>query len=161
MAKDFNLADDMMIRIERAQEALSGAREAIDDASDVLRDARYNVRFSQRQEHKAQWAREVQQRDRLLALGLDCLAALSRYLGERQTAEYLRATPIPWQAAPSQAAPSQAAPSPQAAPSQAAPSKAAPPQAEQSLADVIAESARLAREMEETMKATRRKKEGK
>ena len=155
MAKDFNLADDMMIRIERAQEALSGAREAIDDASDVLRDARYNVRFSQRQEHKAQWAREVQQRDRLLALGLDCLAALSRYLGERQTAEYLRATPIPSQAAPSQAAPSQAAPS------QAAPSKAAPPQAEQSLADVIAESARLAREMEETMKAARRKREGK
>ena len=140
MAKDFNLADDMMIRIERAQEALSGAREAIDDANDVLRDARYNVRFSQRQEHKAQWAREVQQRDRLLALGLDCLAALSRYLGERQTAEYLRATPIP---------------------SQAAPSKAAPPQAEQSLADVIAESARLAREMEETMKAARRKREGK
>ncbi len=144
MAKDFNLADDMMIRIERAQEALSGAREAIDDASDVLRDARYNVRFSQRQEHKAQWAREVQQRDRLLALGLDCLAALSRYLGERQTAEYLRA---PSQAAPSQAAPSQAAPS----------------QTEQTLAEVIAESARIALEMEETMKASqaRRKKEGK
>jgi hypothetical protein len=155
MAKDFNLADDMMIRIERAQEALSGAREAIDDASDVLSDALHNVRFSQRQEHKAQWSRKVQQRDRLLALGLDCLAALSRYLGERQTAEYLRATPIPSQAAPSQAAPSQAAPS------QAAPSKAAPPQAEQSLADVIAESARLAREMEETMKAARRKREGK
>jgi hypothetical protein len=148
MAKDFNLADDMMIRIERAQEALSGAREAIDDASDVLRDARYNVRFSQRQEHKAQWAREVQQRDRLLALGLDCLAALSRYLGERQTAEYLRATPI----RPSQAAPSQAAPS-QAAPSQAAPSQAAQD------AEVLVRAARMA---EEALKASqaRRKKEG-
>ena len=140
MAKDFNLADDMMIRIERAQEALSGAREAIDDASDVLSDALHNVRFSQRQARKAHEAREVQQRDQLLALGADCLAALSRYLGERQTAEYLRATPIP---------------------SQAAPSKAAPPQAEQSLAEVIAESARIAREMEETMKAARRKREGK
>ena len=145
MAQDFNLADDMKTRLEQALEALSEARDAIDSASDGLKDALHNVDWSQRQARKAHGAREVQQRDQLLALGADCLAALSRYLGERQTAEYLRATPIPSQAAPSQAAPS----------------KAAPPQAEQSLADVIAESARLAREMEETMKAARRKREGK
>ena len=148
MAQDFNLADDMKIRLEQALVALSEARDAIDSASDGLKDALHNVDWSQRQARKAHGAREVQQRDQLLALGADCLAALSRYLdGQQQQPEE--------QAAPSQAAPSQAAPS------QAAPSKAAPPQAEQSLADVIAESARLAREMEETMKAARRKREGK
>jgi uncharacterized protein (UPF0333 family) len=45
MAKDFNLADDMKIRIEQALEALSEAREAIDSASDGLKDALHNVRL--------------------------------------------------------------------------------------------------------------------
>ena len=133
MAQDFNLADDMKIRLEQALVALSEARDAIDSASDGLKDALHNVDWSQRQARKAHGAREVQQRDQLLALGADCLAALSRYLdGQQQQPE-----------------------------EQAAPSQAAPSQTKQTLADVIAESARLAREMEETMKAARRKREGK
>jgi len=140
MAQDFNLADDMKIRLEQALVALSEARDAIDSASDGLKDALHNVDWSQRQARKAHGAREVQQRDQLLALGADCLAALSRYLdGQQQQPEE--------QAAPSQAAPSQAAPS-QAAPSQAAQD-----------AEVLARAARVA---EEALKASqaRRKKEG-
>ncbi len=131
MAQDFNLADDMKIRIEQALEALSEAREAIDSASDGLKDALYNVHWSQRQARKAHEAREVQQRDQLLALGADCLAALSRYLeGQQQHPE------------------EQAAPSPQAAPSQAAQD-----------AEVLARAARMAEEALKASQA-RRKREG-
>ena len=43
MAQDFNLADDMKIRLEQALVALSEARDAIDSASDGLKDALHNV----------------------------------------------------------------------------------------------------------------------
>jgi hypothetical protein len=80
MAKDFNLADDMKIRLEQALEALSEARDAIDSASDGLKDALHNVRLVATTGTQSTRGTRSPAAGSALGTRSDCLAALSRYL---------------------------------------------------------------------------------